>query len=77
MHIVVFELNRELPFCFVWELSPKTEHKDSYSLYSPHYRSGGLDLTRYVVPWFVEDGAWMPWENSSVVAVVAAVHAQS
>ena len=27
----------------------------------------------YDIPGFVEDGAWMLWENSSVVAVVVAV----
>ena len=36
------------------------------------YRSEGFALTGYDIPGCVEDGAWMPWENSSV-AVVAAV----
>ena len=33
----------------------------------------GIALTGYVVPGCVEDVTWMLWENSSVVAVVAAV----
>ena len=37
------------------------------------YRSEGFALTGYDIPRCVEDGAWMPWENSSVVAVAAAV----
>ena len=41
------------------------------------YRSEGFALTGYVVPGCVEDGAWMLWGNSSVVAVVAAVLARS
>ena len=36
-------------------------------------RSEGFALTGYVVPGCVEDGTWMLWGNSSVVAVVAAV----
>ena len=35
-------------------------------------RSEGFALTGYDIPGCVEDGAWMPWENSSVVVVVAA-----
>ena len=35
-------------------------------------RSEGFALTGYDIPGCVEDGAWMPWENSSVVAVAAA-----
>ena len=35
-------------------------------------RSEGFTLTGYDIPGCVEDGAWMPWENSSVVAAVAA-----
>ena len=35
------------------------------------YLSEGFALTGYVVPGCVEDGAWMIWENSSVVAVLA------
>ena len=33
-------------------------------------RNEGFALTGYVVPGSVEDGAWMLWGNSSVVAVV-------
>ena len=36
-------------------------------------RSEGFALTGYDIPGCVEDGAWMLWENSSVVAVVVAV----
>ena len=36
-------------------------------------RSEGFALTGFDIPGCMEDGAWMPWENSSVVAVVAAV----
>ena len=36
------------------------------------YRSEGFALTGYDIPGCMDDGAWMPWENSSVVAVVAA-----
>ena len=39
------------------------------------YRSEGFALTGYDIPGCVEDGAWMLWENSSAVAVVAAVAA--
>ena len=35
-------------------------------------RSEGFILTGYDIPGCVEDGAWMLWENSSVVAVVVA-----
>ena len=35
------------------------------------YRSEGFALTGYDIPGGVEDGAWMLWENSSAVAVVA------
>ena len=34
-------------------------------------RSEGFALTGYDIPGCVEDGAWMPWENSSVVAAAA------
>ena len=37
-----------------------------------HNRSEGFALTGYDIPGCVEDGAWMLWENSSVVAAVAA-----
>ena len=40
---------------------------------SEAYRSEGFALTGYDIPGCMEDGAWMPWENSSVVAVAAAV----
>ena len=43
-----------------------------YGFYERLYRSEGFALTGYVVPGCVEDGTWMLWENSSVVAVVAA-----
>ena len=33
-------------------------------------RSEGFALTGYDIPGCVEDGAWMLWRNSSVVAVV-------
>ena len=36
-------------------------------------RSEGFALTGYDIPGCVDDGAWMPWENSSVVAAAAAV----
>ena len=35
------------------------------------YRSEGFAVTGYAVPGCVEDGAWMLWENSSVVVAVA------
>merc|ERR1711966_613812 len=44
-------------------------HYDPQGLY---YRSEGFALTGYDIPGCVEDGAWMPWENSSVAAVAAA-----
>ena len=37
------------------------------------HRSQGFALTGYDIPGCVDDGAWMLWENSSVVAVVAVV----
>ena len=37
------------------------------------HRSEGFALTGYDIPGCVEDGAWMLWENSSVVIVVAVV----
>ena len=37
------------------------------------YRSEGFALTGYDIPGCVEDGAWMLWGNSSVVAAAAAV----
>ena len=37
------------------------------------YRSEGFALTGYDIPGCVEDGAWMLWENSSVVVAVAVV----
>ena len=39
-----------------------------------HCRSEGFALTGYDIPGCVEDGAWMPWENSSAVAVAAVAH---
>ena len=38
-------------------------------------RSEGFALTGYDVPGCVEDGAWMLWENSSVVAAAVAAAA--
>ena len=35
-------------------------------------RSEGFALTGYDIPGCVEDGAWMLWDNSSVVAAVVA-----
>ena len=35
-------------------------------------RSEGFALTGYDIPGCMEDGAWMLWENSSVVAAVLA-----
>ena len=37
-------------------------------------RSEGFALTGYDIPGCVEDGAWMLWENSSVVAAAAVAH---
>ena len=37
-------------------------------------RSEGFALTGYDIPGCVDDGAWMPWENSSAVAVAAVAH---
>ena len=37
------------------------------------YRSEGFAFTGYDIPGCVEDGAWMLWENSSVVVVAAVV----
>ena len=36
-----------------------------------YYRSEGFALTGYDIPGCMEDGAWMLWENSSVVVAVA------
>merc|ERR1711966_405364 len=36
--------------------------------------SEGFALTGYDIPGCVDDGAWMPWENSSAVAVAAVAH---
>ena len=36
------------------------------------HRSEGFALTGYDIPGCMEDGAWMLWENSSVVAATAA-----
>ena len=38
------------------------------------YRSEGFALTGYDIPECVEDGAWMLWRNSSVVAAAAVAH---
>ena len=46
-------------------------HKSSIIM--DNYRSEGFALTGYVVPGSVEDGAWMLWENSSVVAAAVLV----
>ena len=46
-----------------------------HRLTNNYYRSEGFALTGYDIPGCVEDGAWMPWENSSVAAVAAAVAA--
>ena len=35
------------------------------------HRSEGFALTGYDIPGCVEDGAWMLWENSSVVVAAA------
>ena len=39
---------------------------------SKAYRSEGFALTGYDIPGCMEDGAWMLWENSSVVAAAVA-----
>ena len=39
-------------------------------------RSEGFALTGYDIPGCVEDGAWMLWENSSVVVVAAVAAAR-
>ena len=36
------------------------------------YRSEGFALTGYEIPGCMEDGAWMLWRNSSVVAAAVA-----
>ena len=36
-------------------------------------RSEGFALTGYDIPGCMEDGAWMPWENSSAAVAAAAV----
>ena len=41
--------------------------------YQCPYPSEGFTLTGYDIPGCVEDGAWMLWENSSVVVAVVAV----
>ena len=41
------------------------------SPYGALYRSEGFALTGYDIPGCVDDGAWMLWENSSVVVAVA------
>ena len=47
--------------------------RPAFSLEQATYcRSEGFALTGYDIPGFVEDGAWMPWENSSVVAAAVA-----
>ena len=38
-----------------------------------YYRSEEFVLTGYDIPGCVEDGAWMLWENSSVVVVAVVV----
>ena len=45
----------------------------TYPLMGMASRSEGFALTGCVVPGYVEDGAWMIWENSSaaIAAVVA------
>ena len=40
---------------------------------NPKHRSEGFALTGYDIPGCVEDGAWMLWENSSVVVAVVVV----
>ena len=42
-----------------------------YNLIEPN-RSEGFALTGYDIPGCMEDGAWMLWENSSVVAAAVA-----
>ena len=37
-------------------------------------RNEGFALTGYDIPGCMEDGAWMLWENSSVVAAAAVAH---
>ena len=41
--------------------------------YKIPYRSEGFALTGYDIPGCMEDGAWMPLENSSAAVVAAAV----
>ena len=43
-------------------------------IYITLYRSEGFALTGYDIPGCMEDGAWMLWENSSVVVVAAVAH---
>ena len=38
-------------------------------------RNEGFALTGYDIRWCMEDGAWMLWENSSVVAAAVAAAA--
>ena len=47
------------PYGFIWA-------------YTGSISEWGIALTGYVVPGCVEDGTWMLWENSSVVAVAVA-----
>ena len=48
--------------------------KHCYSNVFLYCRSEGFALTGYDIPGCMEDGAWMPWENSSAVAVAAVAH---
>ena len=47
--------------------------KCELNVYIDAYRSEGFALTGYDIPGCMEDGAWMLWENSSVVVAVVVV----
>ena len=49
----------------IYGFPPKSPKND-------YYRSEGFALTGYDIPGCMEDGAWMLWENSSVVVAVVA-----
>ena len=63
------------PDVLVSNLRAELELRAQYiHIYIYIYRSEGFALTGYDIPGCVEDGAWMLWENSSVVAAAAVAH---
>ena len=58
--------------CFIWVIMGTS--RELFVSGVSNGRSEGFALTGYDIPGCVEDGAWMLWRNSSVVAVAVVAH---